>query len=315
MNVAVLGHTGFIGRSIVRAIASDGGHIQPVSAPRIRELAQPDPSESVRSWSLAHAGAVTRLSRRLEGADVVVNAAGVARPGGSDREELEGANAILVGVVSQAAREAGVRRIVHVSTAAVQGRCDPLDETATYDATTPYARSKMLGEVIILDRAVRTPDEVAVYRPTSVQGIDRSITKTLVWLAGNRLVPLFGPGEQPVPTALVDNVGAAVSHLVTTVRCPPVALHPWEGLTTRGLLEAFGARHFVHLPLPAARIADRIFSRGGSQLPRLEALSRRLELLAFGQELNAVALAQCGYTAPTGTDGYRLLAESIRGGG
>jgi nucleoside-diphosphate-sugar epimerase len=313
VKIAVLGAAGFVGRAVVDALTPVGVDVQAVHAPRIRCTTNGDPAASVRTWRSAHAREYGVLTDALAGAEVVVNAAGLARPDSADAAALEGANAVLPGVVAWAACDAGARRLVHVSTAAVQGRRDPLDETEHYDATTPYARSKLLGERVLLDTDLSRPVETIVYRPTSVMGPTRAMTRSLVRLANRRVVPLFGDGAAPLPSALVQNVGAATVALATGASSGAIAVHPSEGMTARALLEAFGARRFLRVPRSLARIVDLALGRHGSRSARREAWARRLELLAFGQQVQAATLNRCGYRPVADASGYRKLAAAVRG--
>ena len=66
-------------------------------------------------------------------------------------------------VLSRAAvevAEAFVPRLIHVSSAAVQERMDPLDETATLRPFSPYSSSKAAGELVLSGSGVELPDEV-----------------------------------------------------------------------------------------------------------------------------------------------------------
>ena len=87
------------------------------------------------------------LAAAFAGVQVVVNAAGLATPGGTDSPALRGANALLPLVVADAADAAGVQRFVHLSSAAVQGHRPFLDESSHVQPFSAYSRSKALGEL------------------------------------------------------------------------------------------------------------------------------------------------------------------------
>ena len=106
-------------------------------------------------------------------------------------------------------------------------------------------------------------------------------------------------------------MAAGIVHVCRSSSHPPVVLQPWEGLTTRSLLTALGARRLVAVPwiivrglLGAARIA--------SASSRLAAQTRRLELLAFGQGQAANALSTLGFTPAGGVEGYAQLGRDVR---
>jgi nucleoside-diphosphate-sugar epimerase len=252
----------------------------------------------------------------VAGFDVVINAAGVADPRRPRDEILVGANAVQPAIVSQACQMAGVRRFLHVSTAAVQGSLDPLDESTAYQPLSPYALTKAEGERLVLDRQREAPPEVVVYRPASVHGVGRPATRTLARLARCPAVAVSGKGDQPVPVALVENVAtgilfAATAPLVVTAPSRLVVLHPSEGMTARRLLEAFRARRIVSLPRTVAEGTLRSVAGAASarRSPKLSARVRWLELLWRGQSMAAVHLAQAGFVAPLGPEGWFELGR------
>jgi len=200
MKMAIWGARGFIGRAIVRAASRAGVDLIPLphldvsginGAPHSLHL-------EVQSWLETHAVERKQILYVLQGTDVAVNAAGLAGPEESDLPRLMAANAVLPGVIASLAAEAFVPRLIHVSSAAVQGRMDPLDETATMRPFSPYSSSKAAGELVLSGPGVQVPDEVIVYRPTSVQGEDRTITQSLVRLASRDFLPITGRGDAPL---------------------------------------------------------------------------------------------------------------------
>jgi nucleoside-diphosphate-sugar epimerase len=269
--------------------------------------------ESVRKWLSSESELANRLETELHGVDVLVNAAGMAEPESEDFQPLFDANAVLPGVAAELASRAGVRRLVHISSAAVQGRRDPLDESDVLEPLTSYGRSKAAGELLLLRRLVELPPEVVIYRPTSVQGSSRGLTRKLAAFAGLPVVPLVGGGRAEVPVCLSQNVAAAVVHLVSATRPPPIVLQPSEGMTTKSLLDALGSRP-RYLPVPGA-LGKAAVEAGyllGRRSSRIGALTRRLDLLVNGQRQQAEALAGMGYVAPAGAKCYRALGDELR---
>lgn len=312
MTIAVLGGSGFVGSSIVAHCRSVGTPVAIVSAPRI-SAATGSARDAARSWRRSHAQAFDRLCLALEPFDVVVNAAGRATPDAADHPSLFGANAVLPAVVAAAANAAGVRRLVHVSSAAVQGRLDPLDETGRWFPLSPYAASKAEGERALFESRGDAPPEVVVYRPTSVHAAGRGVTRRLARTASSLpLVPVAGGGDRPVPVALVENVAAGIVFIASTPAPGPVVLQPWEGVTARRLLELFGARRLVALPPRPFAAAVHLAARSAARSPRLTAGLRRVELLLVGQGVHAEVLAAAGFQPPVAQEGWEALARAER---
>jgi len=301
MIVAVLGARGFVGSAIAGAVRARGFDV--VELPRLPlEVA-----DAVLSGRVP-LGA-TAILRPMDGADAVVNAAGLAAPDLRNEPALRASNATLPLALALLASRSGVRRFVQVSSAAVQGRRSPLDETSTTDPISAYSESKAEGERRLL-AAGAIPDLV-IYRPTSVLGPDRAIARKLVRLAGARLVPLVGDGSLRLPVSLVSNVGALAVHLAMTTQVRGIVLHPWEGLTQRALMEALApaAPRFVGVPTAAARVV----AGAGSSLPVLRGQVRRIELLLCGQEIEARAAADSGYKLPSDLLArYMALGAAVR---
>lgn len=248
----------------------------------------------------------------LAGSDVIVNAAGVAEPASRDLPRLVSGNAALPAALASLARDLGVPRIVHLSTSAVQGHRPVLDETDERQPTSPYSWSKTLAEELLLENDLGTPAQVVIYRPTSVQGRDRRITGQLVALARRRILPLSRGGDVPLPVALVQNVGAAAVHLATAAAAPRIALHPWEGMTARDLLAAFGGRAArFDLPPAAARPTVALLRAAGRYSSHSLSWSTRLGLLWMGQRQDAKALVESGFVCPVGRAGYAELGRLV----
>ncbi|WP_336923657.1 NAD-dependent epimerase/dehydratase family protein [Aquipuribacter sp. SD81] len=276
----VLGGSGFVGRAVLAAAAAAGHDARALPAPR---LSAPVGSTPEQLLDLARLPA-ERLAPALAGSDVVVNAAGLAAPGAAASPGLTGADALLPVVVVLAARRAGTPRVVHVSSAAVQGERAVLDASDELDPRSPYAAAKAAGERTLALLRPHTAPRVVVARATSVQGPDRATTRRLERLARSRLSSVAGAGEDPVPVTSAEGLGAWVVALGEDPDPPDVALQPWEGWTTASLLRALGGHEPRHLPVGLARAlvgAGYGVSRvlGG----RGRAAVRRVELVWFGQ--------------------------------
>ncbi|HET7724588.1 MAG TPA: NAD(P)-dependent oxidoreductase [Propionibacteriaceae bacterium] len=307
VKVAVIGATGFVGSAAARALESRGVTVVHVTAPRLPAMPASEAEPYIAS-SPAHLG---HLTSTLRGVDAVVNAAGLPDASSTDSEALIAANAVLPGVVAAASVRAGVRRLVHVSSAAVQGRLPVLDDTDASDAFSDYARSKLLGE-----RLARTFGEgsVVTYRPAGVHGPDRRVTRLVSRVASSRLASVASPGTSPSPQSLVENVADALAFLVTTSLIPPATVtHPWEGLTTADVMELLGGRNPRRVPRPVARAVVGAVRTVSRLVPGLAGQARRLEMLWFGQRQATSWLERAGWTPPLGRTAWAELGRTVRG--
>lgn len=277
--IALFGSSGFIGSRVRKHLEAQGMSVVNLSTPRVT-WGRPSPGilpkEAIAS--LPDGGLLDRLSE----VDVVINTAGVTGLK-SGRDVLFGANALLPMALAEASQRAGVRRFVHISSSAVQGR-GSLDESTRRAPTNVYAASKAWGESL-LARVDASATEMIIYRPTSVHGPGRHVTARLRALAHSPLAVVAAPGDDPTPQVHVENVGLGCAFLASTAATPPpIVLHPWEGWTTRTFIRSLAGRDPWFLPRALATGAKRLSVMTSTLSTRLAFESRRLEMLLFGQE-------------------------------
>ena len=298
--VAVLGATGFVGSHVVSALERRGVAVRPVRAPRVATSARQVQALRAELDRGDVAAALADLRDALAGCQAVVNAAGVATATG-EGDDLYGANALLAAMVARAAPADA--RVVHVSSAAVQGRRPILDESEQGEPFSPYSDAKALGEQTFL---AERPDGVC-YRPTSVHGPGRAVTARLAKLLNSPACSVAGAGDAPTPQVLVDNVADAAAFLAVTHHVPPrVVLHPWEGMTVAGLARVLGGREPRHVPERLARRIVELASAGGTRHARVAGEARRLEMLWFGQPQEQGWLTG-RWNAPQGMEKWKEL--------
>lgn len=168
--------------------------------------------------SYADIADVDAVGRLIQGADAVVHLAGPASAAASFTSPLAYARVHVVGTaaVLEACREAGISRLVHVSSAEVYGQPagNPVAEDAPTLPRSPYGAAKLGGEALVRAFCPAAAIAAIVLRPFSVYG-PRSPESSLV----GRLLRAALTDDvirlsslRPVRDYVhVDDVGAAVA--------------------------------------------------------------------------------------------------------
>jgi nucleoside-diphosphate-sugar epimerase len=162
--VLVTGGTGFIGSRLVKRLVEEGYAVRVLC--RHGQVGMSSPSVSF--WC----GDVTipdTLSPAMKGCSLVFHC---AASGGSlsdaRKVNVEGTRNVMIG-----AAEAGVRRVIHMSSIGVYGRSLPpevSEEQPHRPGNDPYAVTKSEGERVAFDLGKEHGIEVVVLRPTLVYG-------------------------------------------------------------------------------------------------------------------------------------------------
>lgn len=299
--VAVVGGSGFIGQAIVSALRHRGAQVRTVAAPRVEA--------SLDGLTIAgHESMVDGLAGQFDGAQVVVNAAGIADPAAPDDPHLYGANTLVPLLVARAGAQTKAARFVHLSSISVQGDGD-LDETARTAPFSPYSRSRAVAERLLLGESDL---DTVVFRPTSVHGPGRAVTRSLVRFARSGLSCVAGDGSAGTPQVLVSDVAAAVTELALVEgRVPPIVIQPPNGMTTGLLLRLLGGREPRHLPHGLVRAALGGLRRATRSSLAVTAQARRAEMLLFGRRQVPGWLAEQGLAPPLRPRQWQELAAEV----
>jgi nucleoside-diphosphate-sugar epimerase len=186
--VVVTGANGLVGARTCAALAGLGATVRAV----VRRPGVAPDAEGALEEHVGDFGDPDFAARVVEGADAVVT---TVHPMGSDRETQHRVGVEATAVLARAARDAGVRRLVHVSTAAV------------------YDRSPGVGDVD--ESSPLVGDDSGDYAVTK-----RDTDRALGELAGQGLTvvllrppAILGPGESSVwntlrPAAMREDAGA-----------------------------------------------------------------------------------------------------------
>ena len=296
--VAVVGATGFVGSAVVERLRCRGARVVPVRAPRL----------AADSDELTVEAATALLRAAIDGCTAAINAAGLPDATATSESTLFGAHAVLAEVVARVTTEARIR-LVHVSTAAVQGRASRLDDAPFTAPFSPYSRSKAAGEAAVL----AVGGQIVVHRPAGVHGAHRSITRSLAKLSSSRWAFVASPGTDPTPQALVTDVADAIAFLALCDQVPPRIVHqPASGTTTAGLLEALGGRPPRVFPRRLVRLLVRAAFAAGRLRPGLLAQARRVEVLCFGQPQAPSWLTSAGWEPVESAQAWTDLGAHLR---
>src|SRR6266550_210368 len=183
--VAVTGSFGFTGRPLTERLLAAGHEVVTLT----RRSGADDPLTERISVQPFDATDPSALIASLTGVETLFNTYWLRFPRGSST--FEGAVARSATLLA-AAREADVKRVVHVSVV-----------NASPDAETPYVRAKAALEAVVRSSGL----EWAIVRPTLTYGTDDILINNLAWAL--RRLPVYGIpglGRYTVQPVHVDDV-------------------------------------------------------------------------------------------------------------
>jgi uncharacterized protein YbjT (DUF2867 family) len=190
--VTVFGGTGLVGRRITRHLRESGTTVRVVS--RHGGRAEDDGIEIIA----ADAHDERSVAAAIDAADGVVNAISLYVEQGSDT--FHTVHVELAARIANAARQAGIRRFVHISGIG-----------AAAASPSPYIRSRSEGEA-----AVRTAFPGAtIVRPAVMFAPDDAFLTTILRLLRSLpAYPVFGDGRTRLQPVYADDVAAAIAQIL-----------------------------------------------------------------------------------------------------
>jgi nucleoside-diphosphate-sugar epimerase len=215
--VAISGGAGFLGLHLARRLLADGHAVRTLDLASLDEPALDGRVDELRGDVRVAADA----RRLVDGADVLVHAA-AALPIQVSRAAIRSVNVEGAAATFAAAREAGVRRVVLVSSTAVYGVPErhPIHEDDPLVGVGHYGESKIEAERLGVAFARRGLETVIV-RPKTFVGPERlGVFEILFdWIREGRRIPILGDGGNRYQLLAVEDLVDAV------VRCldAPVA--------------------------------------------------------------------------------------------
>ncbi len=243
--VTIFGGSGFLGRSVVRALCKRDYRIRvAVRRPELSGHLQPLGRVGQIHAVQANLRYPASVEAAMRGAQIAINLVGILAPGGAqtfDTVQAEGA-----GTVARAAAAAGAR-MVHVSAIG-----------ADENSPSHYARSKAAGEKAVLSAV----PSATIFRPSVVFGPEDDFTNRFAALARlSPALPLIGGGATKMQPVYVGDVATAIADAVdgSTKAGATYELGGPEVLTMREIMELIlkiieRDRMLVSLPFGLAKL-------------------------------------------------------------
>ena len=236
----VFGGSGFVGRYAVAALAKQGWRVRAAERrPDLAGFLQPAGFVGQVAPVQANLRYPASVQRAVAGSKFVVNAVGVLASGGKQTFRalhVEGPRA-----VAKAARESGVRHLVHISAIGADAK-----------SSSRYARSKAEGEAAVLQEF---PGAI-ILRPSIVFGPEDQFFNRFAAMARmSPLLPLIGGGRTRFQPVFVGDIAAAIAAIAAGAGKPGTIyeLGGPEVLTFRELLDLtqeWADRSRGYLPMP-----------------------------------------------------------------
>jgi UDP-glucose 4-epimerase len=219
MRVLVTGASGFVGRPLVEALTREGHLVR--AAVRRLETAPPAAAEVAAMPDMTSPFDAAAL---VSGCDAVVHVAGLAH----SSPDIPEATYLAVNYeasrrIALAARDAGCRRFIYISS--VRAQTGPsadheLTEQHPPQPTDAYGRSKRAGELAVAEALRGSDTAFVILRPVLIYGPHpKGNMATLMKLARGRWPVPIGGLRARRSILGIGNFCSAVSHVLRTPAC------------------------------------------------------------------------------------------------
>lgn len=255
----VTGATGLLGRALCPRLAEAGYRLR--AALRVDSEVSSCIEEKVVVGDISP---LTDWRQALMDVELVVHAAArahVPRDLSQNRALYEAVNAQGTGRLAQAAAQAGVRRLVYVSSIKVNGEATAQRPFRAGDPPNPgddYGRSKLHGEDAVVTAAAASGMEAVIVRPPLVYGpgVRANFLRLMRWVDSEWPLPL-GAIQNQRSLVSVWNLSDLIVELLVNPRAPGSVwlVSDGEDLSTPDLVRRLGRamqRRVRLVPVPAA---------------------------------------------------------------
>jgi nucleoside-diphosphate-sugar epimerase len=248
VRIFVTGASGFVGGAATKRFVADGHDVSAMSRSdksdaAIRALGATPVRCDLKSVEASH----------LSGIDAVLHCAAFVEqwgpPGAWKRFNVEGTARVL-----EAAKRAGVKRFIHISTESVHWRGQHLrnaDETTPRapNSPYPYAATKAQAEELV-ERATGDGFETIILRPRFIWGPgDTTLLPTIERVAKSGQWMWVGAGAARTSTTHIDNLVHAIVLALTKGRSGQAYFILDDGVRTmREMISGIAAARGIDLP-------------------------------------------------------------------
>lgn len=264
--VLVTGIAGFIGSSIARALLSEGARVRGIDNLSTGSMANVEDIRSRIDFRTADILDTDELGSACDGIDYIFHEAAVPSvpksvedPVGTNGPNLTGTLNLL-----EAARNAGVRRVLYAASSAAYGDSPQLPKTEAMcpEPISPYAVQKLAGEHYL----------TSYFR---VYGLE---TVSL------RYFNIFGPRQDP--SSQYSGVLARFISLMLAGQTPTIY---GDGLTSRDFtyIDNVVSANLLAAKAPANKVAGRVFNVAtGRRITLLDAFAEIKRITGFEGDVN-----------------------------